>query len=120
MGKGSCLLCLIFFCVAYVEAVDMCNMLESCGACIQSTLQCNWCSGYSLNSTSPRCFKATNDTCPDIVNPQGSTTLVEDEDFGELLQIKPQRASIKLRVGMVTIDTLILLGCLLFPSYSIL
>ena len=36
--------------VAYVEAVDMCNMLESCGACIQSTLQCNWCSGYSLVS----------------------------------------------------------------------
>ncbi|XP_063704151.1 integrin beta-PS-like [Culicoides brevitarsis] len=92
---------------------DSCSNHLSCHSCIQ-TKDCSWCSKPSMDPSSNnevRCFASSNNFLCDkefIVNPRNVETVIDDKPLSkvkksevreEIVQISPQKISLKLRLN---------------------
>nr|WEL12719.1 integrin beta 1C [Halisarca dujardinii] len=77
-----------------------CSELVSCGACIQSALQCAWCADTSYNGT--RCLQKTaaSSCLAFLQDPQGQVNITRNEALSSTVQVQPQEVTVSLRPGV--------------------
>jgi hypothetical protein len=86
-----------------IPLVDKCSGYSNCSECISSDPDCQWCP-YEPGETSvigSRCrLRGENPLCPvEIQDPQPNITELENEDFGDTVQRRPQKLKLQLRRG---------------------
>jgi hypothetical protein len=82
---------------------DKCSDFEDCDECISSDPDCQWCP-YEPGDNSvvgSRCrLREGNPLCPvEVQDPKPTIEAVQDLEFGDTVQIKPQQFRLQLRKG---------------------
>ncbi|XP_073941118.1 integrin beta pat-3-like [Choristoneura fumiferana] len=104
------LLCFILFSCGQVLSQRPCDR-KTCHECISDPNLCAWCSSQKFtleNRCRPLSTSSSESWClaDDIQNPKSNITLVESKDFnhtfGHVIQLKPQKYHLDIRVGQPT------------------
>ena len=92
---------LLSTCCISLHAQQICSLQESCDDCLSAGIDCIWCADMVVNtSITNRCMSRDTDTqCNDIQDFQGSFTILQDDPFSQLVQVRPQRIKVRLRPG---------------------
>ncbi|XP_062397284.1 integrin beta-7-like isoform X2 [Sardina pilchardus] len=100
----------LIFCRHATGAQGKCKSQSTCSACV-STAGCAWCKQRDFlmpgEATKHRCDTEDNlwrRNCSEVINPRPSTLTIRDETFwsdqGRVVQLRPQKLHIKLRLGV--------------------
>ena len=84
-----------------LNAQQICSLQDSCDDCLSAGIVCIWCADVILhNSTTNRCMSRDSSAqCNNIQDFEGSVSILQDEPFSQLVQIRPQRIRVRLRPG---------------------
>ncbi|CAH2104938.1 unnamed protein product [Euphydryas editha] len=98
---------ILFILIPIVVTLNTCNERKTCNECLRDENLCVWCSTDNFNNTN-RCVSISENLTnwcdsKDIIDPKQNVTPVEDLDFsskiGKVIQIKPQKINIDIRLG---------------------
>nr|WEL12723.1 integrin beta 5 [Halisarca dujardinii] len=93
---------LMLWCIDQVQG-QLCMEISSCDLCLKSTDICKWCS--DLDFSGPRCLPAgdnVTECLSGFESPAVGADRVEDNDFDNEQQLKPQRVAMKIRPGQTS------------------
>ena len=92
---------LIIFFIPNLKSQQICSIQETCDGCLSADYRCIWCADLDLfdNSTGRCMFRNAADNCQNIQDNIGNFAILDDEDFSQQIQIRPQRVSVRLRPG---------------------
>ena len=97
------LYCIFLFSACYfpLQSQQICSLQESCDDCHSAGIECIWCADMVLsNGTTNRCMSKSSSTqCNNLQDFMGNFTILQDEPFSQLVQIRPQRIRVRLRPG---------------------
>ncbi|KAI6647012.1 CD18 precursor [Oopsacas minuta] len=80
---------------------QLCSLQESCDLCLSAGADCVWCADLTLidNSTTRCMIRDTQNSCSNIQDVVGNFTILEDIEFSQQVQIRPQKVKVRLRPG---------------------
>ncbi|XP_045511628.1 integrin beta-PS-like isoform X1 [Colias croceus] len=97
---------LIIFVIKKSYSLDVCESQKTCEECIKQSYDCIWC---SMDNITDRCKSNTadlNSWCLDLthrISPLNSRTIEQNlnfsSDIGHIIQMKPQKIKMDLRLG---------------------